>query len=313
MPTSRPALSIVITNYNHHEFLAQALDALLVQSFTDFELIIIDDGSTDESPALLQQYAAKDSRIRLILHSENRGVIFRTNELVRLAKGPYIHQHAADDYRLPGFLQILMERLQADPSLGAAMTTYYCEKNDVYTEGARLFTEPTCVHPEQLCAHLLTDPFALSGIASILKTELIIQHGPLRENLLHLSDWFLNHLIFFSHKIFVVPQPLAVFRIGNNYSLACQHTKKSRQLAYRALLQALHEPKHRFFYVYVRKNGLLWFVFQEFFWRMLLNPRYWRFWPAVHKKYPIHKRLKKSLLKKLGYLGIKPSKKSFAT
>ena len=94
-----PLISVVFTSYNHKEYLCQALDSLLAQTFTDFELIIIDDCSTDGSQEILSEYAKRDSRIRLTLNSKNSGsYVYSTNQGAALATAPYLVFAQCDDW-----------------------------------------------------------------------------------------------------------------------------------------------------------------------------------------------------------------------
>jgi glycosyltransferase involved in cell wall biosynthesis len=89
-------ISVLMPVYNAERYIAVAVESILNQSFTDFEFIIINDGSTDRSLDILQQYAQKDKRIRLISR-ENKGLVKTLNEGLALAKAPLIARMDADD------------------------------------------------------------------------------------------------------------------------------------------------------------------------------------------------------------------------
>src|SRR6185369_221612 len=95
-----PSLSVVMPVYNAGQFLSEALDSVLSQSFTDFELIAINDGSTDDSAALLAHASQADQRLRPH-HQPNRGLIATLNHGCQLAQGKYIARIDADDAALP--------------------------------------------------------------------------------------------------------------------------------------------------------------------------------------------------------------------
>lgn len=92
-----PQLSIIIPVYNAEKFITRCIDSILSQSFTDYELLLIDDGSTEESGAICDEYAAKDARIR-VFHKENGGVSSARNLGLDKATGDYILFADADDY-----------------------------------------------------------------------------------------------------------------------------------------------------------------------------------------------------------------------
>ena len=98
--TTAPLVSVAMPVYNGGKYLAQAIDSILAQTFIDFELIIIDDGSTDNSLSVLQSYQKRDSRIRLISR-ENRNLVATLNEIIDLASGKWIARMDSDDIALP--------------------------------------------------------------------------------------------------------------------------------------------------------------------------------------------------------------------
>ena len=97
---SAPVISVVLPVYNGEEHLSEAIDSILAQTFTDFELIIIDDGSTDDSLALLKRYQQRDERIQLVAR-ENRNLATTLNDLLDLARGEWIARMDQDDVALP--------------------------------------------------------------------------------------------------------------------------------------------------------------------------------------------------------------------
>lgn len=95
-----PVVSVVMSVYNGEQFLAKAIESILNQTFRDFEFIIVNDGSTDGSTAILEEYAQCDCRIRLISR-ENRGLIASLNEGIASARGEWIARMDADDISFP--------------------------------------------------------------------------------------------------------------------------------------------------------------------------------------------------------------------
>ncbi len=95
-----PTISVLLPIYNGEKYLVEAIDSILAQTFTDFELIVIDDGSTDGTLAILQHYQTLDSRIRLVSR-ENKGLVATLNEGVNLARGKWLARMDQDDIALP--------------------------------------------------------------------------------------------------------------------------------------------------------------------------------------------------------------------
>jgi len=119
-----PKVSIGVPVYNGGPFIHQALDSLLAQTFTDFELIISDNASTDETEKICKQYEKKDIRIRYVRQSQNRGALWNFNFVLQEAQGEYFMWAAADDLWLPTFVSECYIVLENDASIGFVVTKY---------------------------------------------------------------------------------------------------------------------------------------------------------------------------------------------
>ncbi|EKQ51106.1 MULTISPECIES: glycosyltransferase [unclassified Clostridium] len=104
MKTLNPKISVIMPVYNGEKFLKQSIESILKQSYKDFEFIVIDDGSTDESLSIIQYYMNVDKRITLISR-ENRGLVYSLNEGISLAKAEYIARMDSDDISLANRLE----------------------------------------------------------------------------------------------------------------------------------------------------------------------------------------------------------------
>jgi glycosyltransferase involved in cell wall biosynthesis len=111
-----PAVSVVMTVYNHRRFVEDAIDSLLAQDYRDFELLVVDDGSTDGSAAAVASHS--DPRLRLI-RLAHHGRVAALNHAVALARGRYLAVLDADDLALPGRLELPVRFLDANPLVGA--------------------------------------------------------------------------------------------------------------------------------------------------------------------------------------------------
>jgi glycosyltransferase involved in cell wall biosynthesis len=106
-------------SYNSAPYLKEAVESILGQSFHDFELIIVDDGSTDNSPGLLAQYAARDRRIRILRNDVNRGIVFALNRGLEMCRGEYLVRMDADDIAMPDRLERQIAFMDAHPDVAA--------------------------------------------------------------------------------------------------------------------------------------------------------------------------------------------------
>ena len=106
-----PVISVALPVYNGERYLAEAIESILAQTYTDFELIIIDDGSTDNTLQILRMYQIRDPRIRLIAR-ENRNLATTLNDIVDVARGQWIASMDRDDISLPQRFERQLEWLE---------------------------------------------------------------------------------------------------------------------------------------------------------------------------------------------------------
>ena len=131
-------VSIIIPNYNHALYLAQRIESVLSQTYQDFELIILDDCSTDNSRSIINKYAAQDKRIQTVFNITNSGSPFaQWNKGVSLAQGEYIWIAESDDYAHQALLETLVPLLDQCPKVGLAYCQSYKvnQDNDIIGDG----------------------------------------------------------------------------------------------------------------------------------------------------------------------------------
>lgn len=117
-----PLVSVLMTVYNREKFIAEAIESVLKSSYTNFELIIVDDCSTDKSVEIARNYETKDSRIKLYINEENLGDYPNRNKAASYAKGKYIKYLDSDDIIYPHGLQVMVEAMERFPEAGIGMT-----------------------------------------------------------------------------------------------------------------------------------------------------------------------------------------------
>lgn len=102
-PSSWPTVSVLMPAYNAGRYLSEAIESLLIEDYEAFELIVVDDGSTDETPQILE--GCDDARLVRLRHKENLGYAHALNRALSLARGRYIARQDADDLSAPGRLR----------------------------------------------------------------------------------------------------------------------------------------------------------------------------------------------------------------
>src|SRR5215469_16516475 len=117
-----PRVSIGLPVWNGEKYIRSAVDSILRQDYTDFELIISDNASTDATQDICREYAAKDPRIRYYRNEKNIGASANFNRLVELARGELFKWATHDDIHMPGFLGRCIEIIDQAPSTVALVT-----------------------------------------------------------------------------------------------------------------------------------------------------------------------------------------------
>ena len=137
-----PYITVIVPVYNTERYLERCINSILNQTFTDFELILVDDGSTDKSGKLIDEKAAADSRI-VAIHKPNGGSSSARNEGLKIARGKFISFIDSDDYIEPFFL----EKLSAPTFLDDSLQIVQIGRTEVTESGERL--KDICTPPEK--------------------------------------------------------------------------------------------------------------------------------------------------------------------
>jgi glycosyltransferase involved in cell wall biosynthesis len=119
-PSVTPTVSVVMAVYNGARYVRQAIDSILDQTFAGFELVIVDDGSTDETPHILHSY--QDTRLVLVKNEQNLGLARSLNRGIQVSQAKYIARQDADDISYPQRLETQVAVLDAHPEIGAVGT-----------------------------------------------------------------------------------------------------------------------------------------------------------------------------------------------
>src|SRR5687768_9583402 len=119
MRNSGDLVSVVMPVYNGERFLRDAVDSILLQTYRNFELIVVDDGSSDRTADILDAYEMQDSRVRVHRHERNAGIVAARNQGCRMARGGFIAVMDADDISLPHRLEIQFNYLRSHPEIAA--------------------------------------------------------------------------------------------------------------------------------------------------------------------------------------------------
>lgn len=202
MNSFQPQITIYITNYNYQDYLKQSIESVLNQNFQDFELLIIDDGSTDDSKAIIESYR-EHPKIQII-YQKNKGLNITNNIAMRLARGKYIMRLDADDYLEKNALELLYKHLENDEQLGLVFPNYFYvdkEGNIIGEEVRHDFSKDVSLL--DLPAH---------GACTMIRLQFLKDIGGYNESF-SCQDGYDIWIKFITHyKISNLPQPLFSYR-----------------------------------------------------------------------------------------------------
>lgn len=201
MKSTQPLISVILPCFNAMPFLPMALDSIINQTYRELEIICINDGSTDETPQILEEYAIKDSRIRVIHNETNLKLIGTLNKAIALAKGDYIARMDADDIshleRIEKLIDVLIEQ---------AVDVVSCNSITIDEQGNKFSTGfLKAISPLEI--NFASYLFTPIGHALLLgRKEVFLNHRySLENNALHTEDYELwtrmirNGVKFFNH------------------------------------------------------------------------------------------------------------------
>jgi len=164
-------ISILMSVYNGETTLAAAMDSVLAQTFTDFELIVCDDGSQDRTWEILSEYEKKDPRVRTFQNARNEGLGASLNRCLQMAKGRYIARQDADDISAPERLEKTLAYLQKENAPYVGCGVYVFDDSGVWSR--RMF-------PERIDKHIIAQKNPFFHPTMLFKREVLEQAGGYR-------------------------------------------------------------------------------------------------------------------------------------
>lgn len=216
-----PLVSVGLPVYNGEAYLEQSIRSVLSQDFTDLELIIADNASTDATLAIIERCAADDDRI-VILHSdENRGAAWNYNRVFDAASGDYFRWHAHDDYFEPGLLTALVGALEAQPDAVLAHSWTQFIADDPDTPGSvvvdRVFEDDlgaTSSRPHERLALVIRRLTYCNAVFGLIRRDELARTARIAP--FPGSDVPLLYELALRGTFAVVPEPLYTRRPGNS-------------------------------------------------------------------------------------------------
>lgn len=223
-----PKVSIVVPNYNHARFLRQRIDTILSQTFQDFELILLDDCSTDDSRAVLSSYASNPHVQAIEFNEQNSGTTYKQwNKGVRLARGEYVWLAESDDYSDPRFLERMVAVLDANSKAQFVFCRSYSTTEDGRPDGfgdsrflgadQDCWSVDYCRDGREVCRRYMIRSNILPNASSVLFRKSAYERiGGADESMRLNGDWKLWASLMMQGDVAYVSEPLNYYRFHNS-------------------------------------------------------------------------------------------------
>lgn len=258
----REKLSVIIPNYNHGHFLKDLLPSLFTQSRLPDEVIIVDDGSTDASVAIIEAFQRQEKRVQLFKNGTNKGVVFSLNFALSKAKGDWVTFPSADNFVLPGMYEKCLHFLQDHPQAAVC-----CSDPVIFHEISGI-KERRILHlskiakyfsPKETVALSAKTGFSIGSLVHtvIVKKTALQEVGYFIEKLRWHCDFFALNSVAFRYGFCYIPEELAMFRDAPQSYSAKSIEWKVRKKVYQDLIAVLNLPKNKDIKIAFKKSAIL--------------------------------------------------------
>lgn len=259
MTAEKPTISAILLNYNHAGFLPRALDGALNQTVPFDEVIIMDDGSTDNSVAIIEDRIRGVPHARLIRNPKNMGVMLTANAGVKEARGDFIIFLSADDEYNLRLVEWCQDFLRQYPDVTIVCGNSLIRYADSGKEHLCMFPYPqqVAVHPGS-SLEIAGKKRALTffGGASMIRRQAILHIGGYVPELRWHADWFLCLVMSHRHGFGFIPEQIAVFRIAEGQYSHARHDWRQQKQVIEALFRLL-KGQYASEYDFFRNNAVL--------------------------------------------------------
>lgn len=249
-----PLVSICVPTYNGEKYFRECLDSILAQTFSDFEVLIVDDKSSDNTFYIAQEYVKKDARIRVMRNDKNLGLVGNWNRCVEFACGQWIKFVFQDDLIAPTCLEKMLAASKPDSSIICCLRNFIIEattpeETRKYFENIlspdKLFPKSTEVSASDYCQAVFDDIISYNFIGEptvvMLRRDVFHKFGFFNPHLVQICDFEFWTRIAVHTGIVYVPETLATFRIHSNATTAKNNSGRHYRASVLDSLVLLHD------------------------------------------------------------------------
>ncbi|HMT02225.1 MAG TPA: glycosyltransferase [Burkholderiales bacterium] len=222
-----PKVSVIIPSFNHEKFIAEAINSVLNQTFQDFEIIITDDASTDNTVDEIKKI--KDSRIKLFINEVNQGAVITTNNCIKLSKSEYIALINSDDIWQNNKLEEQINFIESNPNYSVVFSQAYIidENNNEITDDNScyrdVFNKKNRSRFEWL-NYFFYNGNCLCHPSILIKKSIYDELGLYNELIANLPDFDMWIRICLKYEIYIIPKKLVGFRVLDDFKNASSST-----------------------------------------------------------------------------------------
>ncbi len=237
--THQPKISVLMSVYNSEETLKRAIESILSQTETNFEFLICDDGSTDESENILKKYASRDSRIILLRDGKNIGLTLRLNQLIDSAQGEFIARMDSDDESYPTRFALQLKALE-----GNDRAVLVCGTVDVVDQSGHVLSQVQVTNEKLL---RLQKKNCITHGSIFLRKTALDTIGGYNKSIRYAQDYDLYLRLWGQGDFLIIKEPIYRLLISRK---SVSNRKMLLQLHYVSLIQTNASS--------LRIRGLLW-------------------------------------------------------
>lgn len=252
----KPSVSVCLPTYNGSKYLRECLDSVLAQTFTDFEILIVDDQSSDNTVEIAKDYAQNHAQIKLVVNEKNLGLVGNWNRCVELAQGEWIKFVFQDDLIAPNCLEKMLSVVKSETKFISCKRDFIFDidipqnqRNNYLNLPSldKLFSEQILISPQEYRQTVLNHinriyiNFVGEPTTVMIHRSLFKRFGLFNPNLIQICDLEFWHRIGIHTGITFLPETLATFRIHKNSTTNINQESRNYRTNTLELLIILHD------------------------------------------------------------------------